>query len=416
MLYTNGENLRTILTNDQKKIVLYVLSDHNQHSIHTSLSCVYIKTQDGEYYSSFDHPDYPTQSAEGLVINNAYTIDIKELLNVGVTVNNCIDLLQFHEMPDRSTLQHFYKVKLGNVTNINRVIPVYDHVNHMKGMVKQLGITTKHSARTVHSDRYYKMYHQMMPYVFSQLERRGVPVNPELFAHHYGEDKQHLIRENRVYTSYNLYTKTGRPSNTHGGINYAALNKTDGSRQAFASDKLLVNIDFNSYHLHLICNKLDIQIPDDLHSWLGKQYFGTENLTSDQYQESKKITFKNLYGYELEERVKHIDLFKQVEQLQETLWIQYQQSGFLLTDYHNTIVVDNPSKNKVFNYYIQSLETETNVRQLYNLIRDNLTPVLYTYDSMVFEITREDAERTRDLLKEKLLFPYNVNVGHDLDF
>jgi hypothetical protein len=147
-----------------------------------------------------------------------------------------------------------------------------------------------------------------------------------------------------------------------------------------------------------------------------KQYFGTENLTSDQYQESKKITFKNLYGYELEERVKHIDLFKQVEQLQETLWIQYQQSGFLLTDYHNTIVVDNPSKNKVFNYYIQSLETETNVRQLYNLIRDNLTPVLYTYDSMVFEITREDAERTRDLLKEKLLFPYNVNVGHDLDF
>ena len=163
-------------------------------------------------------------------------------------------------------------------------------------------------------------------------------------------------------------------------------------------------------------NKLDIQIPDDLHSWLGKQYFGTENLTSDQYEESKKITFKNLYGYELEERVKHIDLFKQVEQLQETLWIQYQHSGFLLTDYHNTIVVDNPSKNKVFNYYIQSLETETNVRQLYNLIRDNLTPVLYTYDSMVFEITREDAERTRDLLKEKLLFPYNVNVGHNLDF
>ena len=265
-------------------------------------------------------------------------------------------------------------------------------------------------------DKYKTMYHHLMPFVFSSIEGRGVPVNNESFAHYYGEDKQYLVRENRVYTSYNLYTTTGRPSNTHGGINYAALNKTDGSRQTFSSDNLLINIDFNSYHLHLIANKLGIQIPDDLHSWLGKQYFGTENLTNDQYEEAKKITFKNLYGYQLEERVKNIELFRQVEQFQERLWSSYQQVGYVVTDYNNHIVVDNPSKNKVFNYYIQALETETNIKQLYALITKELIPILYTYDSMVFEISMDQVEQTRDILKETLLFPYTVKVGHNLDF
>ena len=413
MQYINDENLRTILKSDQKKIVLYVMSDHQQHSIHNSLSCIYIKVQGDEYYSTFDHPDYPTQSSEDLCINNAYTINIKDLINLGVVVTNSIDLLYFHNAPSLSELQHFYQIKLGNVKNINNVIPVYAHLEYMKKLVQLLKFDGNY---IVHSDRYYTMYHHMMPSVFSQIERRGVPVNPEVFTHHYGEDKRHLIRENRVYTSYNLYTTTGRPSNTHGGINYAALNKSDGSRQAYASDKLLVNVDFNSYHLHLICEKLGMEIPDDLHSWLGKQYFDTDHLTNDQYEEAKKITFKNLYGYQLEERAKHIDLFKQVQQFQETLWTQYQQSGFLLTDYDNVITVENASKNKVFNYYMQALETETNVKQLYYLIGNNLTPFLYTYDSMGFELDPSDARRTRNILKDKLLYPYTVNVGHDLEF
>ena len=35
------------------------------------------------------------------------------------------------------------------------------------------------------------------------------------------------------YTEYNLYTSTGRPSNKFGGVNFAALNKEDGSRNSF---------------------------------------------------------------------------------------------------------------------------------------------------------------------------------------
>ena len=37
------------------------------------------------------------------------------------------------------------------------------------------------------------------------------------------------------YTQYNPYTSTGRPSNRYNGINYAALNKEDGTRDRFVS-------------------------------------------------------------------------------------------------------------------------------------------------------------------------------------
>ncbi len=37
------------------------------------------------------------------------------------------------------------------------------------------------------------------------------------------------------WTEYHPYTLTSRPSNNFGGINYAALNKDDGSRDRFVS-------------------------------------------------------------------------------------------------------------------------------------------------------------------------------------
>ena len=54
------------------------------------------------------------------------------------------------------------------------------------------------------------------------------------------------------YTQYNLFTSTGRPSNTFNGINYAALNKEDGSRNRFISrfeNGMLVEFDFDAYLL-----------------------------------------------------------------------------------------------------------------------------------------------------------------------
>ena len=79
------------------------------------------------------------------------------------------------------------------------------------------------------------------------------------------------------YTQYNLLTSTGRPSNSFGGINYAALNKKDGSRKRFVSrfknEGMLIEYDFDSYHLRLVGNKIEYELPkESVHEYFAKQY------------------------------------------------------------------------------------------------------------------------------------------------
>lgn len=415
MVYIEGSHLREVLSSDAPKIVLYVVSDINDHPVYNSIACLYIKTAVGEYFSSFNHPDYPQTSAENLVVNNALTTDIKSLLNLGVEVKNSYDLLYTMNAIEPSSLSRFYKAKLAGVKDINRIVPLYNHLETMKNVADGLDLNVPPNSR------YLGMYHDRMPRVFSSMERRGVPVCPELFTQYFGVDKKNLVRENRIYTSYNFYTSTGRPSNSHGGINYAALNKSDGSRKAFQSSGTLINIDFNSYHLHLIIKRLkNVQdFGPDIHDWLGKQYFNTTQLTDEQRAESKRITFKNLYGYHMDDIVKDIDLFKDISILQNNMWEEYQSRGHLLTEYNNRIVVDGATKNKVFNYHIQSLETEANVIQLRSLIDSGLTPILYTYDSMVFEIDSKHPDDVTEVIgkiENVLMFPYSTQIGTDLDF
>ena len=61
MQFLTGYDLQTLLASDEPKVCLYLLSDPEIHPLLNSLSCIYIKTQDGEFYSSFTHVDYPTK-------------------------------------------------------------------------------------------------------------------------------------------------------------------------------------------------------------------------------------------------------------------------------------------------------------------------------------------------------------------
>ena len=92
MQFLKGYDLQTLLASDEPKICLYLLSDPETHPLLNSLSCIYVKTQDGEFYSSFTHVDYPHQDYQGLVLRNAFVYDIKQLLHLGLDVQNCFDL------------------------------------------------------------------------------------------------------------------------------------------------------------------------------------------------------------------------------------------------------------------------------------------------------------------------------------
>jgi hypothetical protein len=66
--------------------------------------------------------------------------------------------------------------------------------------------------------------------VFYWIESMGLKVDPKLFEEHFG------VERDWTYSQFNLKTTTTRPSNSFGGINYAALDKKSGCREAFIPD------------------------------------------------------------------------------------------------------------------------------------------------------------------------------------
>ena len=102
------------------------------------------------------------------------------------------------------------------------------------------------------------------------------------------------------YCNYNTYTLTGRPSNTFNKINYAALNKSDGTRNKYISrfnGGGILELDYDAYHLRIIGDIIGYDLPNEsVHEYLGKQYFATDKLTKKQYSEAKQKSFQLLYG------------------------------------------------------------------------------------------------------------------------
>ncbi len=83
--------------------------------------------------------------------------------------------------------------------------------------------------------------------------------------------------------------------------------------------------------------------------------------------------------------------------------------------------IESPSPNKLFNYVLQAFETEMAVKTLNELLgalkNKKTKPVLYTYDSILFDAHKEDKMDTiREIKKimEDAKLPVKVCVGRNL--
>ena len=58
-----------------------------------------------------------------------------------------------------------------------------------------------------------------------------------------------------------------------------------------------MEFDFDGYHLRLLCDQINYPLTvESAHKQLAKHYFGTEDITEDQYKEVKQINFHAIYG------------------------------------------------------------------------------------------------------------------------
>jgi hypothetical protein len=248
--------------------------------------------------------------------------------------------------------------------------------------------------------------------MFYEIEKNGIQLDKKCFIEHY-KDKmdypEYNVSKGRIYTQYNLYTTTSRPSNTFNNINFAALNKDNGERACYKPENdMFVELDFQGYHPRLIGELVKFEFPKDKNTY---EYLG--EILGVSKQEAKELTFKQLYGGVWAE-YKDKSFFKQVDMFIDDMWNTYQYGKYYSTANKTFADLEDITPSKLFNYIIQSTETSTNVELLklvLNYLDNKKTKlILYTYDAFLFDYNKEDGE-IFTTIKEMLQYPISIKQG-----
>ena len=416
MIVENNKQLKKFLKDFKSKesIILPIEQDSNLHPQKSKLSLLYVNTFDDEYVLPINHNECLNIDLPNLKTKNkVYTLDRKKLLHF-LDLDNVIDVSMMSymrtgkvlELDNLSTNAHdFLNMKFYKKKNINTVIPVLKHIEKCRKISTMLQNNIEKYSEYVNVS-----YNDEILNNLSFIEKNGL-----------------MTTEGKVFSEYNLYTSTGRPSNRFGGINFAALNKKDGSRKKFISrfkNGVLVEMDFDAYHLRLIADKIGYEFPKgSVHEHMA-QFYGVD------YEEAKRLSFQYLYGYIPEDVIQINPYFSKVHDYIEGLWNIYKNDDFVESDiYKRRIYKENlldMNANKLFNYTIQLMETENNMKVLSALIPEireyKSKLILYSYDSFLLDFNIEDGldylMKVKNILEQDKKYPVKVSWGlnyHDME-
>jgi len=264
-----------------------------------------------------------------------------------------------------------------------------------------------------------------------ECEGQGLQIDSRAFGEHFDGTVATL---GKVYTQYYFYTATGRPSNRFGGINYAALNKDDGSRRAFVSkfgqNGKLVLIDYSTFHPRILGFLTGYQLPldVDIYEYLAKLYFNKTIVDEMDIADAKKITFRQFFGG-VEEKYSHIKYLAHMKSFIDTHWHFFNEHGYVETPFFKRKItakhIQQPKPATVFNYIMQASEGEISIPvlgQVNQFLRDKQTKaVLYTYDSILLDCCLDDGPillSVQNIMSLDGKFPMKIYVGdnyHDME-
>ena len=411
MIIEKDNQLDDFLLENQNKdcFIIPILSDVNRHPLKNTLCAVYVKIVDGdEGLLCFNHGETLKLSLEKLLtldkLGRKFVRDKKQLNHI-VKLEDVVDVnLQYYmskneplDWDELSTNTHdyFYRV-MWKMKNTNRIIPILKHLELCREQVKVL-------------ERYFdlpihKEYNDEIIDSLSFVESSGLRRDDEM-----------------VYSEYNLFTSTGRPSNRFGGINFAALNKKDESRKPYTSrfqDGILVEFDYDAYHLRLIGHILDYQFPKgSVHEHMSEFYGDVD------YETSKSTSFQYLYGRIPQQVIDTNPFFSRVDKYIGKIWGKFKTQQFIESDIYNKRIyrknLSAMNRNKLFNYMIQLLETENNMKVMSELIpflKDKQSKlILYSYDSFLFDFKLTDGldflKDVKEILEQDGVFPTKSSKG-----
>ena len=376
------------------------------HPHNDGLSLLYIYDIEGdrELVINLNNIDNHTTTLEkfNFDFNECYVYDNKSLLN-HLSLDNSVDASLIKYLQSNSQLKStptpthtFYERRFSSFKGVNNLIPISKHIETIRDIRNE-----------------FLSYYDLGWDSDCVKKFENFYIKP-----------LHLVEQNGIkttngmeWTQYHPFTTTSRPSNNFGGVNYAALNKDDGSRDRFISrfdGGKLVQFDYDAYHPRIIGKMVDEPIPMDVsgHQTLADMY-------GVPYNDSKAITFRQLYGGVQSEYL-HIPLFSKVSHKIDKMWMEFNRRGYVTTPLGRKLSKSNlkdMNANKLFNYMLQATETELNMKilsKVMDFLKDKRSKmVLYTYDSYLLDIHSDDFNSLQNLkiLIEGNGFPTKIEIG-----
>jgi hypothetical protein len=398
----------------KSSMVIPIWADLECHPMNTHLAFLYVRFDDGDYILPFDHND-----CENIQIELSHSEQPKWIWNKKGFLQTDITIKNIHDVQANSFFLHNNLIDLTTqlepITNFYNRLGLRDELGKSISIMKWgdvlKSITDNWTFLTLTNEDWID--DTMIP-ILSEIEQLGIHVDTEKFFDRWPSNSKHLHND-IIWTEYNPYTLTSRPSNRHGGINFGALNKKDGSREVFTPrpNTMFLQFDYDAYHPRIIGKLIGYDLPTtSVHQWLADQY-------QCPYDESKGRTFRILYGGVSEED-KEIPFFKGVDEFIQRVYSESQQRGYLLTPKGRKIPlnwIEGVNPQKAFNYLLQATETEFNMEVLKRL-KDggHLLPILYTYDSFLFEYPLNwgmELAKGIQIVLQSFGFPIKASWGMD---
>lgn len=420
--------------------ILHVIPvEDNIHPVDNSPAIIFIRniSTSKTYYFAFDHPDSCPKINKECFIDEIlikskktkWVLDKKTFCQY-FSVDNVYDanlcsFIKYNEIENidnYETLAHgIIRRQINGIKQFGKIVPLLKHKELFDDLADNI---TKIIKKFTNDDSFTYINNVILP-TLGKIESNGIYVDTNIFNNHFINKPN---ADGYVFSQYNIYTSTGRPSNRYGGVNYAALNHSDGSRKSFISRYgdcgRMVVVDYTAFHPRIICQLTNYSIPIevDIYEYLAKLYFNKKSVDETDIYNAKQLTFRQLYGG-VEEKYSHIKYLTNLKSYIDNKWQEFKRDGYVLTPFFKRKItseqVKDPSPTKVFNYILQATEGEIaipRIRVVLDYLNNKKTKaILYTYDAVLYDFHKEDGFETlseiRKIMSLNGNFPMKTYIG-----
>ena len=393
----------------------FIQGNDNTHPLLAEIIALYLNIDNKGYIIPFNHLECINWDKEAilpmLVNYNFRVLDKKVALHSAPQLSYTDIQHTIPPINNHTTQAHTWYYRKFPQTKVNKMIPIGKHLERCNNKYNEIiGYTSRKTNEYVNNI--------LLPTLY-KLEQNGLKFNDKFDNYFTLKNKKYSIKDDHIYGWYNPFTTTGRPVNNFNGINFVGLKHDNGERDSFEPDNdLFIEMDYDGYHPRLIGDIVGFLFEDNVHNTLAQIYFKSKEITPQQYKESKILTFRQIYGG-IDKANLHHPFFRKTQDFINIIWEEFNKKGYIDVGSYRIKKDDYPKihSQKLFNYYIQATETETNIRKIKDIqdyLQDKKTKlVLYIYDAFIFDFAKEDGKQTlidiENMLSEK--FPVKLKTG-----